>query len=75
MPVFHVFLRGDDQADSYWIKASSYAVARRLIALNVAGAEDARDRTKFGCAFDSGNPPPADFIHRRLLSPVPITKR
>jgi len=75
MPYFQIRPRHDENGESYWVEASTSAMARRLVALNVGGADDVRSLKKFDCVFDSSEKPPEGFIHRRLRGPVAIVER
>ena len=75
MPYFQIRPRHYDDGESYWVEASTSAMARRLVALNVEGADDVRSLKKFDCVFDSSEKPPEGFIHRRLRGPVAIVER
>ena len=74
-PTFHLRPRFDRGAESYWVEASTSAMARRLVALNVEGADDVRDLKKFDCVFDRSERPSEGFIHRSQHPPVAIVER
>ncbi len=80
MPHYNLWRKDDDkkdhtESDSYWILASSSEEARRLMALNISEAFDARDSDKFECEVNTSKTPPSGLIYRRLCGPVSITKR
>ena len=65
----------DDDADSYWVMASSDNEARRFVALNVEAASSARDSAMFECEIDERKTPSEYLIYRRQDGPVPIKER
>lgn len=75
MHYYHVWPIDDDDADSYWVLASSENEACRFVALNVEAASNARDSVMYGCELDDRKTPPDSLIYRRLSGPHPITKR
>jgi len=75
MPHYHIQRKDDVVADSYWVFAASPSEARRLVALNVDAAADARDEAKFLCSLSAEKTPPAILIYCRLTGPLTIAKR
>ena len=65
----------DDDAEAYWVLASSDNEARRLVALNVKAASNARDPAMFGFKSDERKTPSDYLIYRRLNGPIPIKER
>jgi hypothetical protein len=57
---------------TYWVQAKSAALARTLVALNVAAAVDARDETLFDCIQDDTRKPPAGLIYSDTERPIAI---
>jgi hypothetical protein len=57
---------------TYWVQAKSAALARMLVALNVAAAVDARDETLFDCILDDTRKPPAGLIYSDTERPIAI---
>jgi hypothetical protein len=72
---FHVVPKHDAEADSYWVFAASEREARRLVSLNVAGAEDAIYDHAFSCAPSSTRKPSRHLIYRRFGGPITIKKQ
>lgn len=58
---------------TYWVQAKSAALARMLVALNVAAAVDARDESLFDCIQDDTRKPPAGLIYSDTERPIAIT--
>lgn len=58
---------------TYWVHADSTDMARALVALNVPGAEDARDEKLFDCLADDTKTPPAGLIYSDSGGPITIT--
>ena len=77
MNCYAVWPTEDEAGDSCYVLASSSAEARRLVALNIDEASDARDSDKFECVLsvDKHKRPLLGFIHRRLHGPVSIVNR
>lgn len=57
---------------TYWVQAKSAALARTLVALNVAAAVDARNETLFDCISDDTRKPPAGLIYSDTERPIAI---
>ena len=57
---------------TYWVQAKSAALARTLVALNVATAVEARDETLFDCIQDDTRKPPAGLIYSDTERPIAI---
>lgn len=64
----------DDEAERYWIEASSTTDARHLVVMNVPDAPGVTDPTQYLCRADSTKQPPVGFIYRWLSGPVAISK-
>jgi hypothetical protein len=75
MACFHLWRCDDDDADSYWVAATTEDEARRLVALNVDEAPDAEDRMRFDCGPSNRTAPAAGMILRRLKPSVKIRHR
>ncbi|WP_162915072.1 hypothetical protein [Desertibaculum subflavum] len=65
-------VRRDGDGECYWLQAQNAADARRLVALNVPGAERAQNPALFDCAPDETRLPPPGLIQRLLRGPVAI---
>jgi hypothetical protein len=72
-PIFCVLLRDDDDADRFWLRASTPEEARHLVALNVD--DEAEDADLFDCVTDNAKAPPDGVIYRRYGGTIAITKR
>lgn len=75
MPTYCISGADDPLGEAYWALAASPKEARRLVALNVEEARDARDPGKFDCEPDNEKQPDEHVILRRRHGPVPIEKR
>jgi hypothetical protein len=58
---------------TYWIQADSAQAARALVALNVSGASNARDKRAFDCFEDDTKAPPAGLIYSDTGGPITIS--
>ncbi len=74
MPYYRV-RSARDIGESYWLLATSENEARRIIALNVEAAREARDARKFECAPSTQKQPPEGLIYRRFHGPLSIEER
>ena len=74
MPFYRVWSI-DDDAEAYWVLASSDNEARRFVALNVEAASNALDPAMYGCVPDERKTPSDYLIYRRLNGPIPIKER
>jgi hypothetical protein len=73
MQYFCVQSRSDvGPMQTYWVIARSEDDARALIALNVVGANKARDGKHFDCFGDDTKTPPPGMIYSDVRGPIPI---
>jgi hypothetical protein len=57
---------------TYWVHADSPNAARGMVALNVSGANTARDNKLFDCFEDDTKRPPSGMIYSDTRGPIPI---
>lgn len=72
MQTFHLSRIDEYNRDEFWLTASSAAMARRLLALNVTEAKDAEDGDIFDCDIDDTKLPPEGLIYHSHDAPTDI---
>jgi hypothetical protein len=71
MPCYCVQSRAE-AGPAFWVHAASKDLARKLVALNVSDAVDARNERLFDCFPDDTKTPPAGLIYRDGGAPITI---
>ena len=72
---FHVWRIYDEQAQSYWVAASSTKEARHLVALNAPDGNRAESTGAYDCELSKLQRPKLNFIRGSLSGLIPIVQR